>query len=171
MTAGADRSDVEMVTPLRIVLPSPAERPAAVAAATDHWGSMIVTRGLRHPLADAHWLVAMEGSSLLGALSWRDAESDTTEVLTLDAFRPGQRIGAQLLRHFLAGCPDTWLVTTNDNAKAQAFYARMGGRLASVDIDAVVRARVLKPEIPLIGIDGVPIRDEWIYAWGRAQPG
>jgi len=52
-------------------------------------------------------------------------------------------------------------MTTNDNLRALGFYQRRGFRLASLRPGAVDEARrTLKPEIPEIGDDGIPIRDE-----------
>jgi RimJ/RimL family protein N-acetyltransferase len=59
-----------------------------------------------------------------------------------------------------AGCRRLWLITTNDNTAALRFYQRRGFTLAAIHCDAVSRSRQIKPEIPLIGNDGIPIRDE-----------
>jgi hypothetical protein len=56
-----------------------------------------------------------------------------------------------------------WLITTNDNSRAQRFYERVGFRLVGVHQGAVERSRELKPEIPLVSADGTPIRDELEY--------
>ncbi|MFD0788518.1 GNAT family N-acetyltransferase, partial [Micromonospora azadirachtae] len=61
-----------------------------------------------------------------------------------------------------AGLPRLWLITTNDNLRALRFYQRRGLRLVGVDPGAVDRARRLKPEIPLLGEDGIPLHDELI---------
>jgi hypothetical protein len=44
--------------------------------------------------------------------------------------------------------------------RALRFYQKRGFALVAVHRDAVAAARALKPEIPLIGEDGIPIRDE-----------
>jgi hypothetical protein len=52
-------------------------------------------------------------------------------------------------------------VTTNDNVDALRFYQRRGFRLRAVRPGAVDDARrTLKPEIPAVGEQGIPIRDE-----------
>lgn len=53
-----------------------------------------------------------------------------------------------------------WLITTNDNAPAVAFYRAVGWRQCAVHRDAIEEARRLKPEIPRTGHAGKPIRDE-----------
>ena len=59
-----------------------------------------------------------------------------------------------------AGCRRLWLITTNDNLAALRFYQRRGFELVAVHRRAVAAARRLKPEIPLVGAHGIPIRDE-----------
>jgi hypothetical protein len=39
-----------------------------------------------------------------------------------------------------------------------------------VHLDAVTRARRLKPSIPEHGDDGVPLRDEWELEWRPEVP-
>ena len=59
-----------------------------------------------------------------------------------------------------ASCQRLWLVTTNANQAALAFYTAVGWRQVAVHGDAVRAARRLKPEIPACGADGTPIEDE-----------
>jgi hypothetical protein len=78
---------------------------------------------------------------------------------------PGQGVGTALIEAVKvaaieAGCRRLWLMTTNDNLHALGFYQRRGFRLVAVYPGAVDAARLLKPEIPLLGNDGIPIRDE-----------
>jgi hypothetical protein len=44
--------------------------------------------------------------------------------------------------------------------KALRFYHLRGFLLAAIYRNAIAASRKLKPEIPLQGIDGIPIRDE-----------
>jgi Acetyltransferase (GNAT) family len=58
-------------------------------------------------------------------------------------------------------CRRLWVVTTNDNVDALRFYQRRGFRLAALRPGAVDESRrTLKPEIPAIGDQGIPLRDE-----------
>lgn len=82
------------------------------------------------------------------------------------ALEQGRGVGSALLGAVeeLArrrGCKRLWLVTTNDNTHALAFYQRRGFSLAALHRDAVTEARkTLKPFIPLVGEGDLPIRDE-----------
>ena len=51
-------------------------------------------------------------------------------------------------------------MTTNDNLCAIGFYQIIGMRIARVGINAIDAARRLKPQIPMTGENGIPIRDE-----------
>ena len=92
-----------------------------------------------------------------------DPEVDIVELARLDlpALRRIALLDAVLDRASVAGAHRVWLVTTNDNVDALRFYQRRGMRLVRLWPDAVTQARkLLKPEIPLIGAEGIPIRDE-----------
>ncbi|MEX2203165.1 MAG: GNAT family N-acetyltransferase [Actinomycetota bacterium] len=91
-------------------------------------------------------------------------EGDACEVVTIDAFENGRGIGTALIGAVKElGARRLWLVTTNDNARAQRFYERRGFILVAVHEGAVDRSRLEKPEIPLVGNGGVEIHDEFEY--------
>ena len=59
------------------------------------------------------------------------------------------------------GCARLWVITTNGNVDAPRFYQRRGFQLAAVHRGAVDDSRSrLKPEIPVTGAYGIPLRDE-----------
>lgn len=87
------------------------------------------------------------------------------EILSLDALTPGQGVGSALLAALITalrrdGVPSLRVTTTNDNLTALRFYQRRGFTLQALRPGAVNAARAHKPEIPLIGHDNIPIRDE-----------
>jgi len=93
---------------------------------------------------------------------------DAAEIVSLNAFEPGHGYGRQALAEagrVLAaiGIARLWLVTTNDNLQAIAVYLRAGWRLTAVHLDAMDAVRALKPNIPHIGQNGLPLRDEWRF--------
>ena len=57
-------------------------------------------------------------------------------------------------------CKRLWLVTTNDNTRALRFWQKRGFKIAAIHVNAIAQSRKLKPEIPLAGNDGIPVRDE-----------
>jgi hypothetical protein len=58
-----------------------------------------------------------------------------------------------------------WLVTTNDNLRALRTYQRQGFVLTELRSGEVSRARLLKPAIPLIGQNEIPMRDELVLRY------
>ena len=82
-----------------------------------------------------------------------------------DSLRERIGVGAALLEAALeearrAGCRRAWLVTTNDNLPAVRFYQKRGWRIRAIRPGAIRESRRQKPEIPEMGVDGIPIRDE-----------
>ena len=102
---------------------------------------------------------------MLGLVTWA-IESERAEIVSLDALQPGRRIGGRLMEAAEAelrrrGVHTLRVVTTNDNPRALAFYARRGYRLLRLHFDTMDRVRALKPGVPLTGNDGIPLRDMW----------
>jgi GNAT superfamily N-acetyltransferase len=104
------------------------------------------------------------GGAWVGLITYRLAATEC-EVISLNSLRPGVGIGSALIgavREIARqnGCCRLWLMTTNDNMNALHFYQKRGFVLAALYPDALAEARRLKPEIPLTGFDGIPLRDE-----------
>ncbi|MDA1002071.1 MAG: GNAT family N-acetyltransferase [Chloroflexi bacterium] len=132
----------------------------------ERWGSArVASRGQLHELGALPGFAAIEDGTLAGVATYRVADHEC-EVVTIESMREGISGGTQLLEAVVdaaraAGCRRAWLVTTNDNAAAIRFYQRRGWRLVALHRGAVDAARAtLKPEIPLLGDDDIPIRDE-----------
>jgi RimJ/RimL family protein N-acetyltransferase len=101
---------------------------------------------------------------MVGLVTYR-IEGSQCEVVTLNSEEEGTGIGTALLEAVCreaaaAGCTRVWLITTNDNLPALRFYQKRGMRLFALHPNAVEASRKLKPEIPLAGWEGIPIRDE-----------
>lgn len=136
------------------------------------WGSTrVVSRGRLHPADLLPGLVARQDGAPAGYLL-HDGAASEREVVVLHALLPRRGIGRAMLdaaavRAWADGCRRLWLTTTNDNTPAISFYRAVGWRLLAVHRGAVRESRLLKPEIPLLGIDGVPIEDEWEFELSR----
>ena len=129
----------------------------------ERWGSRVVAHGEILEPATLEGFVAEDGPRRVGLLTYR-AVDDACEVVTVDASEARCGIGTELMNAVLSlGHRRTWVVTTNDNVPAQRLYERLGFRLVAVREGALERSRELKPEIPLVGVDGTPIRDELEY--------
>ena len=131
----------------------------------ERWaGEFVVGHGVVSQPAELDGFVAVEGADVVGLATYR-IEGDACEIVTIDALVEGRGVGSTLVeavheRAHRAGCARLWLVTTNDNERAQAFYDKLGFRVVAVREGAVDEARKLKPSIPLIGAGGMPITDE-----------
>jgi ribosomal protein S18 acetylase RimI-like enzyme len=131
----------------------------------DQWGSeIVVAHGVIYRPAELPGFVAAADGEVGGLLTYH-VGMDACEIVTLDSQREGQGIGTALIEATKvaarrAGCRRLWLITTNDNTEALRFYQKRGFHLVAVHRDAVTAARAIKPEIPLIGNGGIPIRDE-----------
>src|SRR6185437_6053644 len=102
------------------------------------------------------------------ALASFQVDGDSAEITSLDALRRGHGYGRRILaeverRLTERGVERCWLVTTNDNVHAISVYLREGWRHVGVRLDAMDEVRALKPAVPLIGENGIPLRDEWEF--------
>jgi GNAT superfamily N-acetyltransferase len=127
------------------------------------WGSTrMVVRGELIECADLPSLIAGDGD---GLLQFRTRRPGTGEIVTLTAFTQWQGIGTALVEAYAErasseGLREVLVVTTNDNVDALRFYQARGFVIRDVRIDVVRESRRLKPEIPMTGAYGLPIRDE-----------
>jgi GNAT superfamily N-acetyltransferase len=127
------------------------------------WGSTrMVIRGELVECADVPALIAGDGE---GILQFRTLRPGTGEIVTLEAFVQWKGIGTALVEAYLArakseGLREVVVVTTNDNIDALRFYRARGFTIHQVRVDAIRESRKLKPEIPMTGSYGLPIRDE-----------
>jgi GNAT superfamily N-acetyltransferase len=102
----------------------------------------------------------------VGIIAIRPDGPDAVELAALLVIEPGRGIGSALIDAMLEavrrrGTHRVWAVTTNDNLAALGLYQRRGFRIAAVRPGAVDHARAtLKPGIPEVAANGIPIRDE-----------
>ncbi len=131
----------------------------------EHWGSeKVVSKGKIHDASTLPGFIAKAEDKILGLLTFRK-ENGQIEIVTLNSFAEGIGIGTALLKSVndIAVKNDIkriWLITTNDNTPAIKFYQKRGFNIAAFHKNAIEFSRKLKPEIPEIGLDGIPIRDE-----------
>lgn len=130
-----------------------------------HWGSTrIVSRGQAYYAHLLPGFVAEKDGQHIGLITYR-LEGDSCEIMTINALAQHIGVGTALLetvRRTVAelGCKRLWLITTNDNLNALRFYQKRGFALVAVYPNALEAARKLKPQIPLTGEFGIPLRDE-----------
>lgn len=137
---------------------------------TEAWGEpFVVSRGRGHHPLELPGLVAELDGERVGLLTY-DVRDAQLEVVTVQALRRRAGVGRALLeeareRAREERCKRLWLVTTNDNETAIAFYRGLGMELVAVHEGALAASRELKPGIPRANAAGHPIEDEWEFAW------
>jgi ribosomal protein S18 acetylase RimI-like enzyme len=140
-------------------------RPWSNRLLAEHWGSTrLVSRGRLYDGSALDGFVAIDEGAPVGLATYR-IEGDECELTTLNSEAEGRGVGSALIdsvkkRAAEAGCRRLWLITTNDNVKAVGFYQKRGFSLVALHREAIECSRKLKPEIPEIGLEGIPIRDE-----------
>ena len=131
----------------------------------ERWGAdLIVAHGVAYIPSQLDGFVAEINADVVGVLTYR-IEDDACEVVSLDSLQSGRGIGTALIAAIHTHAQATgrnrlWLITSNDNLNALRFYQKRGFVLVAVHRGAINTARMLKPQIPLIGEDSIPIRDE-----------
>ena len=127
-------------------------------------GPRIVTRGKLHHADELPGFIAIQDSKPAGLITY-DIVGEWCEIVTMNSLVERTGIGSALIdavknAAVTVGCKRLWLITTNDNTNALHFYQKRGFQLVAVHRNAIEKSRLLKPEIPLTGNDGIPIRDE-----------
>ena len=131
----------------------------------EHWGGEeMLMRGHVYRPEQLEGLVVEDGEEGVGLLTFfvKDGEC---EVTSLDSLREGQGIGSKLLEKVIEearrrGCKRLFLITTDDNLSALGFYQKRGFQIAAIYRGAVNESRKIKPGIPLVGFNNIPVRDE-----------
>ncbi len=131
----------------------------------ESWGStMVVTRGKMYEADRLPGFVALVDGKEAGLATYR-IEGGELEIVTLDATVEKQGVGTAIIQAIKdlavkVGVKRIWLITTNDNIDALRFYQKRGFVLKAVYPNAIEFSRKLKPSIPIIGLYGIPLRDE-----------
>jgi ribosomal protein S18 acetylase RimI-like enzyme len=130
-----------------------------------NWGDeFMVIRGVVYRPEQLDGFIAYDGPDCVGEITFV-MNGDGCEIVTLDSECEGQGLGTKLIDAVVEearkqDCRRVFLVTTNDNLNALGFYQKRGFELVQINRGAVNEARKIKPGIPLIGMNNIPLRDE-----------
>ncbi|WP_034747041.1 GNAT family N-acetyltransferase [Halalkalibacter wakoensis] len=131
-----------------------------------HWGSseMVISTGTYDCSTLDGFTILNEEEKMIGLITYIIKDNEC-EIISLDSIEEGRGIGTTLVQEvenlaLQRKCKLVKLITTNDNLVALKFYQKRGFFMSKVINNAVEKARKIKPEIPFIGNDGIPIRDE-----------
>lgn len=144
---------------------TPYDRDSVTDFITQHWGIeyIVVHQDIYYP-ARFEGYIAEENNEIMGLITYL-VKNDCCEIITLNSTIEHKGIGRALMKlvvdeALLNKCKNVWLITTNDNIRAIEFYQKYGFQLTKVYPDAVTASRKIKPEIPLVADNGIPIKDE-----------
>lgn len=141
------------------------DRPWVETFIAERWGSaIVVAHGEVYRAADLAGFIADLAEARAGLLTYALGAA-SCEIVTLDSLVERRGVGTALVDRAKQeatqrGCSRLWLITTNDNIEALRFYQKRGFELVALHRGAVAASRRLKPEIPMLGAHGIPIRDE-----------
>lgn len=129
------------------------------------WFSLrMVVHGESIDLGAADGWYADQDDEVVGLITYRVSDG-AMEILSLDSLNEHHGTGTALLDTAVSyarnsGISKITLITTNDNLSALRFYQKRGFDMVRLFRNAVDRSRKLKPEIPLFGTDGIPLKHE-----------
>jgi len=132
---------------------------------TERWeSSMSVSRGKSYDTSALPGFISRNQNEIIGLITYI-IESDDCEIVTLDSNFRNKGLGTKLINSVINiavqfSCKRVWLITTNDNVNAIRFYQKRGFNLAAFHKDSIKESRKLKPEIPEIGFEDIPIKHE-----------
>jgi len=153
------------MTPFKIRPINRKDKKWVTALLKEQWaGPVIITRGKVHQANELPGFIAEYEGERAGLITY-EITGEECEIVTMNSLAEGKGVGSALIDAVRdvavkARCKRLWLITSNDNTRALRFYQKYGFSLVAVYRGAIDELRKLKPEIPLTGNDGIPIRDE-----------
>lgn len=130
-----------------------------------HWFTTnIISRGKVIDGTKLDGFIVYDNNEIVGLITYR-IDNNECEILSLNSLRENNGIGSLLIEKVIKiskikNCSRIFLITTNDNIHAISFYQKRGFYFSNIYINSIKNSRKLKPEIPEIGYNNIPIRDE-----------
>jgi L-amino acid N-acyltransferase YncA len=127
-------------------------------------GGALMMRGkIVHP-KDVEALAAYHDGRLAGVATWR-LEGPVMYLATLNNITEQRGVGVALLDAMMKlgrrkGSALMRVIVTNDNLNALGFYQRRGFRIVAVHPGVIDTIRTLMPNVPTMGANRIPMRDE-----------
>jgi GNAT superfamily N-acetyltransferase len=131
----------------------------------ENWGDeFVVAHGVIYHPDTLDGFIAFDGNEWVGEITYSFGD-DGCEIVSLDSVREGQGLGTKLINAVIEEarkqhCKRVFLITTNDNLNALGFYQKRGFEMVKINRGAVHESRKIKPSIPLVGMNNIPLRDE-----------
>ncbi len=131
----------------------------------EQWGDeFVVAHGTIFRPENASGFIALDGNDWIGLVTCAFSDTDC-EIVSLDSLRENEGVGTALIEKVIEEakanqCRRVHATTTNDNLRGLGFYQKRGFQLCALRVNAIEEARKIKPGIPLIGENEIPLRDE-----------
>ena len=132
---------------------------------TRSWSSdKILSRGKLYRVNDLDGIITYDNGKIIG-MGLYYIKDKHCEIVLLETYKRNEGIGTKIIEKIKEAatamrCSKIWLVTSNDNIDAIKFYQKRGFYISNFYQNAIEESRKLKPEIPLLGEYGIPIKDE-----------
>ncbi len=130
-----------------------------------HWyTTTMIIRGKEIDMTKTEGFYFNDGEDIIGLITYI-VYDNILEITSLDSLHEKQGIGSKLVEAVIHEAKERKLekivlITTNDNINAIKFYQKRGFDMVRLFHDALEVSRKLKPEIPLIGENSIPLRHE-----------
>ena len=131
----------------------------------EHWyTTTMIIRGRVIDMTKTEGFYFSDGENIIDLITYI-VYDNILEITSLDSLQENQGIGSKLIETVIHEAKERKvqkivLITTNDNINAIRFYQKRGFDMAHLFRNALDISRELKPEIPLIGENSIPLRHE-----------
>jgi GNAT superfamily N-acetyltransferase len=128
-------------------------------------GPPVVALLREYEASDVSAALALREGDVSGLVTWF-VDGDVGEIVSVHA-EPQSSGGGTILMNAAedelrrAGVKRAVLATTSENTNALGFYIKCGYRLTRVHLNAMDRVRRLKPNVPSMSREGLPLQDMW----------
>ena len=132
---------------------------------SEHWATTeMIIRGTVIDMTKMQGIVTYNHNEIFGLVTYY-IKDFVCEITSLDSLSEHKGIGTELVNRVVAAarmshCKKVIAVTTNDNINAIRFYQKRDFDMARFYHNALEVSRKMKPEIPLIGDNNIPLRHE-----------
>ena len=128
------------------------------------FSTIMIVRGKEVDLSKVDGMIALENNEIKGLITYI-LYNGICEIMSLDSVEQSKGIGTELVHHIIdiakeSKCTRILLITTNDNINALRFYQKRGFDMVMLYHNALDKSRKLKPDIPLIGENNIPLKHE-----------
>ncbi len=127
-------------------------------------GDFMIIRGKAYKLEELSGYIAELNNKKVGLITFK-VTGQELEITSLNSLLEKKGVGTALVNKVVSlaktkKLKNIRLITTNDNLSALRFWQKRGFKLLRIYPDAIEAYHKLKPGIPLIGENGIPLRDE-----------